>query len=975
MRTGGLRAFQRAVIEVAFAGGSIAELRSRAVIVPTRAAAAALGRTIEDARLNGALRRAQSDPSASRVAGAATTLPLILTRNELYSALHERIGGHPRLLSDFEREALLRRSARETEAAGITPPFRLRAGLIVEVLRFYDELRRRQKTVNAFDRLLTDTLTPGAEYDRGAERLLRQTRFLAATYRAFEAAVAGCGALDEHGLRALLLERESPRPLSHVIVATAEETGEGGGLWPVDFDLLSRVPGLERIDVVATEEQLAAGFDQRINDVLPGIDADRAPADDTPRPILLAPEGRDSPFFFTARDREEELVEVARLLKGRRADPGRFAVVFQRPLPYLYLAQQVFGSARIGYESSDALPLAAEPFASALDALFTCIVSDYTRDSLVDLLRLPQFGFGEDRRRLSARDVAALNRLLVEAKYLGEREQLQRVAERPKMSEMARHGLDIALQVAAELDAVRSAPHASGQLGVILTFIRAHERMPHPAAPWRERHLRARAAVLAALERLRDAHARYDDDAVSVADLAASVRRWIEGQTFAPRTGEGGIHLIDAEAARFGAYDELRIVGVVERDWPMRGGRSIFYPAFLLTQLGWPAEPAQLSAARAAFRDLLQLPLRRVSVSAHSLEDDALVAPSTFIEELEDSGLTVERPPACVPARMFVHEALATDPVVPIVEGDAAEWLSLRAAAGGERDDRFHGAAGPQHVDTFAVSHLEHYLACPFKYFAGHVLKIDEEREEETGMSPTERGQFLHELLMEFFKRWQAAGNGAITADNAARALEEFRALAQERLPSLSALDRALEEARLLGSAAVAGLAERLFAFEIEREVDVVERLLEHRLEGEYAFTSGDRQRTVRIRAQADRIDLLADGSLRIIDYKLGRAPRMSRALQLPIYGVCATQHLEGHRGRSWRVAEAGYVAFGEPDVFRPLAGRGDIDTALAAGQQRLIAAVEGIERGEFPPRPDEAYICSFCAFAGVCRKDYVGDE
>ena len=141
------------------------------------------------------------------------------------------------------------------------------------------------------------------------------------------------------------------------------------------------------------------------------------------------------------------------------------------------------------------------------------------------------------------------------------------------------------------------------------------------------------------------------------------------------------------------------------------------------------------------------------------------------------------------------------------------------------------------------------------------------------------------------------------------------------------------------------------------------------------SFTSGERQRTVCIRAQADRIDLLADGSLRIVDYKLGRAPKPSRALQLPIYGVCATQHLEGHRGRSWRVAEAGYVAFGEPEVFRPLVSRGDIETALAAGQQRLIAAVEGIERGEFPPRPDEPYICTYCAFAGVCRKDYVGDE
>jgi RecB family exonuclease len=208
-----------------------------------------------------------------------------------------------------------------------------------------------------------------------------------------------------------------------------------------------------------------------------------------------------------------------------------------------------------------------------------------------------------------------------------------------------------------------------------------------------------------------------------------------------------------------------------------------------------------------------------------------------------------------------------------------------------------------------------------------------------------------------------------------AEALAQFRALAETRLERLSPLDRALEEGRLLGSAAAAGLAERLFAFELEREVPVVERLLEHRLEGEYAFEAGERRRTVRIRAQADRIDLLADGTLRIIDYKLGRAPKPARALQLPLYGVCAVQALDGHRGRTWRVGEAGYVAFGEREVFRSLAAPADLPVALTLGQQRLLDAVEGIERGEFPVRPEEPYMCTYCAYAGVCRKDYVGDE
>jgi hypothetical protein len=40
-----------------------------------------------------------------------------------------------------------------------------------------------------------------------------------------------------------------------------------------------------------------------------------------------------------------------------------------------------------------------------------------------------------------------------------------------------------------------------------------------------------------------------------------------------------------------------------------------------------------------------------------------------------------------------------------------------------------------------------------------------------------------------------------------------------------------------------------------------------------------------------------------------------------------------------------------------------------------MFAAIDGIERGEFPARPDEPFFCTKCGYAPVCRKDYVGDE
>src|SRR6185436_20489635 len=108
---------------------------------------------------------------------------------------------------------------------------------------------------------------------------------------------------------------------------------------------------------------------------------------------------------------------------------------------------------------------------------------------------------------------------------------------------------------------------------------------------------------------------------------------------------------------------------------------------------------------------------------------------------------------------------------------------------------------------------------------------------------------------------------------------------------------------------AAAGLGEAVFRMEAERPIAVVERLLEHRLDGTFTMATSNGPRTVPLRGKADRLDLLEDGTFRLIDYKLGWPPQRARALQLPIYGLCAEERLAGHHGRNWQLGEAAYLA------------------------------------------------------------------
>ena len=84
--------------------------------------------------------------------------------------------------------------------------------------------------------------------------------------------MAASGALDEHALRRRLIEAQPALPFDHVVVAVADRSSDLRGLWPADFDLIGRLHGIAAVDVVMTEETHDAGFRERLERELPGIE-------------------------------------------------------------------------------------------------------------------------------------------------------------------------------------------------------------------------------------------------------------------------------------------------------------------------------------------------------------------------------------------------------------------------------------------------------------------------------------------------------------------------------------------------------------------------------------------------------------------------------------------------------------------------------------------------------------------------------
>jgi len=790
-----------------------------------------------------------------------------VTRDQLYDRLHACLTDGPRRLTAFERDVMFQAAARA--AAGDR---RVRPGLVAEIARFYDLLRRQSQQVHRFEELIQERLAGDADTDEGAARMRQQTRFLADAFREYERRVRDSQAVDEHALRERLIAHPAEDPVRGVVVTVADWIADPDGLFVADFDLLTRIPGLERLDIVGTEASLGSGFHERLHNWLPGLDEVAglemgiAPAGERPR--VLIPGG--DAVCFTFRDREEELIDVARRFQpgNRPADIPfeRIAVVYKHPLPYLYLAADTLAAAGIPFQSADARPLAAEPSAAVVDLAIDVVASGFTRSAIVALLRSPHLRFVAGGVEIGREHVSALDRELSDARYLGDSARLEIIVE-CGLSAVATPAGRAALDVARELTALSTADAASVQLKRLLTFLGAHLRPiadEHPSAA--REHL-ARTMLTAGLVALADAHAVHDDAAWTIDELGVAVRRWIEGETFEETPAVGaGLQLLD------------------------------------------------------------EVPRARLSTLPRAVD-------------------TTEDVPAA-PPRASSRDAPA-----------------------------FHGSIGAMEMRPWSISAVETYLGCPFKFFAQHVLKLEEEPDDEEVMDPRAQGQFVHEVFEQFFRAWQDAGRGAITPADLDAARELFTAVVDRAAEKLPGAEAALERTRLLGSPAAAGLGDAVFRMEAERPIPVVERLLEHKLDGEFTIATEAGTRTVRLRGKADRIDLLGDGTFRLIDYKLGWPPDRRRALQLPIYGVCAEQRLAGRHNRTWTLGEAAYLAFKGPRRVVPLFQTADASAEiLAAAEQRLADALDAIGRGEFPPTPDDVHRCETCAFASVCRKDYVGD-
>ena len=271
-------------------------------------------------------------------------------------------------------------------------------------------------------------------------------------------------------------------------------------------------------------------------------------------------------------------------------------------------------------------------------------------------------------------------------------------------------------------------------------------------------------------------------------------------------------------------------------------------------------------------------------------------------------------------------------------------------------------------------SALNRYALCPFRFYLSDVAGVRPLDEESDRLSAVEAGDVLHRVLHKLYEPTVGAPDAAaelraIERNVVKKATDEvLRAVCGTRVDPSSAsvgIVRTAVERMAAGVVAYDAARSELFAVEgLEREV-----------EAEWVDASG---RRIRVGGTVDRLDRLADGRLRVVDYKSGGdraeyrgveslfegSSRNGAVLQLLVYGVVL------RRQYGVPVEAALYAA-------RKM-GAGVFDPAVECSDEVLDAVEARIEGvfGEwadatkpFVQTPHRPEFCRVCPYAAVCQQ------
>jgi len=508
------------------------------------------------------------------------------------------------------------------------------------------------------------------------------------------------------------------------------------------------------------------------------------------------------------------------------------------------------------------------------------------------------------------------------------------------------------------------------------------------------------------------------------------------------RFGEGAVTVVDVMAARAVTFDCVFIPGVTEGGFPQKARHAPLLTDSERRLLNMSTAVDRAGEERMLFCLALSSARRKVFVSFPRADSTTgrPRGPSNFVTELARV-VSGRRVPigrlgtvpgfSSLPASRFEH--MPAEEALDEMEFDlvqaaaarrrasgkrlgylAAEKVLFRRALGAQRarysaelftpyEGVFKAAEALQELRAaldlegeLAVTSLEDYARCPFRYYLERLLGVKEPRlpEDEVEVPSDVRGRLVHGIMAHFFSGLRQERLLPIRREKLLDYHRRLRRIEGELfaehfrqnplgLPLLwrvtrdrirrtlkAYVDRAADES---GDMIPTSFEVNFGSLPVDSESEGGSR---HPVEFQV-----NPERVLRFRGRIDRIDLTAAGDgFRVIDYKTGKRKSHSAKgdiaknrvqLQLVVYVEAASRILGLDVGPGC-VAQYLYLSPGSVDV-KPQSLSGDDWGSTRAQFTRFVDLLTAsLESGAFLPVPVEQGACRFCPCRLACRSAFL---
>jgi len=417
----------------------------------------------------------------------------------------------------------------------------------------------------------------------------------------------------------------------------------------------------------------------------------------------------------------------------------------------------------------------------------------------------------------------------------------------------------------------------------------------------------------------------------------AEWRHWLAQQldahTFRDSAIDSPVLLTHLAATRWRSFDAVLLLGADATHLPSGDNGSVWFNDAVRSTLGLPTREVHLAQQR---DDLLALLSMNDTVlatwQASKSGEKNLLSP--YLEMLR-----------------ALHDLAYDDDLAERELGALLEDAQVRGA-----DFPLPEAAAmpapavPQNLipGRISASGYNSLVACPYQYYARHMLRLNEMDEVREGVEKRDYGEWVHDILHRF----------------------------HQQFPVLNEYTRsALEEALL-------HISGEVFAPTVERDYlarawllrwqQAIPAYLDAQLKSEaedWRYQNGEvpfelpLTDELMLHGRIDRVDVQADGAVRVLDYKMMDAGRLRNKLkeagedvQLPCYASV------------YEADEAAFISI-EKDKVIAVVPPQDLPELAQANIERLTELFAQMRNGAVMPAHGVDEACAYCEMRGLCRK------